>query len=127
VRISSDVSDTMLRFYERLSANDVGSFDSLVSADPATLVIGTALGEWVTERDRLRFGSEAEGLTIEPGSRPLGEENGDTGWFADEPTYVFPGGAGRMRTRLTATVHEGCRCDGRRATTPQEDRPERRL
>jgi ketosteroid isomerase-like protein len=51
MKTSSDVKETMLRFYERLSANDVGSFDALVSADAATLVIGTAPGEWVTDRE----------------------------------------------------------------------------
>jgi hypothetical protein len=44
------------------------SFDDLVSASRARLVIGTAPGEWVTERDRLRCGFETEGLarTEEP-------------------------------------------------------------
>ena len=44
---SAAVREAMLRFYDRLSASDVGSFDQLVSRDPATLVIGTAPGEWV--------------------------------------------------------------------------------
>ncbi len=100
---SSEVRDAMLRFYERLSAKDVASFERLVSEDPATLVIGTAPGEWVTERDRLRFGFEAEGLAIEAGSDPAGYENGAVGWFVDEPTYIFPDGS-RMRTRLTAVL-----------------------
>ena len=101
---SEGVNDAMLQFYERLTAGDVASFDRLVSSDPATLAIGTAIGEWVTERDRLRFGFEAEGMGIEPGSRPTAYERGDVGWFVDEPTYVFPGGAGRMVTRLTAIL-----------------------
>jgi SnoaL-like domain len=104
MKTAPDVVGAMLHFYERLSAKDVASFDSIVSADPATLVIGTAPGEWVTERDRLRFGFEAEGLAIEPGASPTGWANGDMGWFTDEPTYVFPGGAGRMQTRLTAIL-----------------------
>jgi hypothetical protein len=104
MRTATDVIDAMLRFYERLSAKDVASFDSLVSSDPATLVIGTAPGEWVTERARLRFGFEAEGLAIEQGPSPAGWANGDTGWFTDEPTYIFPGGAGRMKTRLTSIL-----------------------
>jgi len=44
----------MLRFYERVSAKDVAAFDSLVSSDSSTLVIGAAPGEWVTDRPRLR-------------------------------------------------------------------------
>jgi hypothetical protein len=103
VKASDDVRGAMLEFYERLSAKDVASFDRLVSDDPATLVIGTAPGEWVTERDRLRFGFEAEGLAIEAGARPAGYEQRDIGWFVDEPTYTFPDGS-RMRTRLTAVL-----------------------
>lgn len=99
-----DIVRAMLHFYDRLSAKDVDSFDSIVSADPATLVIGTSPGEWVTERDRLRFGFEAEGMTIEPGPRPSGWRNGDTGWYVDEPTYTFPGDGGRMHTRLSAVL-----------------------
>jgi hypothetical protein len=100
---SENVRDAMLDFYGRLSANDVDSFDRLVSGDPSTLVIGTAPGEWVTDRDRLRFGFEAEGLAIRPGPSPAGHENGDAGWFTDEPTYVFPDGSD-MKTRLTAVL-----------------------
>jgi hypothetical protein len=74
-----------------------------VSTDPATLVIGTSPGEWVTERERLRFGFEAEGLEIAPGPAPAGFENGPVGWFVDEPTYTFPGGD-QMRTRLTSVL-----------------------
>ena len=101
---SGDVRDAMLRFYERLSSGDVASFDRLVSGDPATLVIGTSPGEWVTERARLRYGFEAEGMGIVPGPRPVGFERDDVGWFVDEPTYVFPGGSGHMATRLTAIL-----------------------
>jgi hypothetical protein len=43
---SAEVRAAMLRFYDRLSASDVASFDQVVSKDPATLVIGTAPGEW---------------------------------------------------------------------------------
>ncbi len=100
---SIEVRATMFRFYERLSAKDVASFDRLVSADPTTLVIGTAPGEWVTERDRLRFGFEVEGLAIESGPSAAGFERGDVGWFVDEPTYTFPDGS-RMRTRSTAIL-----------------------
>jgi len=103
LQASDDVRDTVLRFYDRLSAGDVGSFDSIVSADPAALVIGTAPGEWVTERDRLRFGFEAEGMRIDPGPSPVGYELGDVGWVVDEPIYVFPGGSA-MATRVTAVL-----------------------
>jgi hypothetical protein len=101
---SAEVRDAMLRFYDQLSASDVGSFDELVSQEPATLVIGTAPGEWVTERERMRFGFEAEGVRLEAGENPTGYEEGSLGWFVDEPTFFFPDGSS-MDTRLTAVMH----------------------
>lgn len=53
---SPEVRAAMLRFYDRLSAGDVDSFDSIVSSDPATVVIGTAIGEIHRDRAKLRFG-----------------------------------------------------------------------
>jgi SnoaL-like domain len=101
---SQVVQDAMLHFYDRLSASDVGSFDQLVSSNPATVVIGTAPGEIVRERNRLRFGFETEGLRIEPGTNPTGYEEGSLGWVIDEPTFVFPDGT-PMTTRLTSVMH----------------------
>ena len=94
-----------LTFYGAISISAAERFDELVSADPSTPVIGTAPGEWITERPRLRFGFEAEGLTMTPGPHPIGYREGVMGWFVDEPTYGFPDGGG-MRTRLTAIVRE---------------------
>jgi SnoaL-like domain len=99
---SAKVRETMLRFYDRLSAGDVESFDELVSREPATLVIGTAPGERANDRAGLRFGFEAEGVRIEAGD-PLGYEEGSMGWVVDEPTFFFPDGSG-MHTRLTAVM-----------------------
>ena len=98
---STAVKDAMLRFYDRLSANDVESFESIVSSQPATLVIGTAPGEWVTEPERLRFGFETEGVRMEAGPDPQGYESGSMGWVVDEPTMFFPDGSA-IRTRLTS-------------------------
>lgn len=105
MEMSQAVRDAVLEFYRGISTNAVERFDELVSAERATLVIGTAAGEWVTERERLRFGFEAEGLTIEPGPQPTGYSEGSMGWLVDEPWYGFPDGGG-MRTRLTAILHE---------------------
>jgi SnoaL-like domain len=102
MRQSDEVRAAMLRFYDRLSASDLESFDQLVSRHPAALVIGTAPGEWVTERERLRFGFETEGVRIEPGE-PAGYEEGTLGWVVDQPTFHFPDGSS-MRTRLTSVV-----------------------
>jgi hypothetical protein len=99
---SGEVREAMLRFYDRLSASDVASFDQLVSQDPATLIIGTAPGEWVTERDRLRFGFETEGVRIQA-AQPVGYEEGSLGWVVDEPMFFFPDGSA-MKTRLTAVL-----------------------
>lgn len=101
---SPEVRDLFLRWCDRLSVKDVASFDELVSAHGATLVIGTAPGEWVTERSRLRFGFEAEGLRLEPRG-PKAYEEGSMGWFVDEPRFIFPDGSA-MQTRLTGIVRQ---------------------
>jgi SnoaL-like domain len=103
VRQSEEVRGAMLRFCERLSAGDVASFDELVSQE-ATLIIGTAPGEWVTERARMRFGFEAEGVRLEA-KDPVGYEEGSLGWVVDQPAFVFPDGS-VMQTRLTAVMHK---------------------
>jgi hypothetical protein len=100
---SGDVRDAVLRFYDRLSACDVSAFDELVSGDPATLIIGTAPGEWVTDRERIRRGFEAEGARIEPGPDPIGYRQGSAGWVIDEPTFFLADGS-PVRTRVTAIV-----------------------
>jgi hypothetical protein len=99
---SNDVRDAMLRFYDRLSAGDVASFDDVVAAD-AALIIGTAPGEMITERDRMRFGFEAEGVRLESGDQVIAYEEGTMGWVADEPTFFFPDGSA-MRVRLTGVL-----------------------
>ena len=104
MRQSDEVRDAMLRFCERLSAGDVASFDELVPREPAALITGTAPGEWVTERDRMRFGFEAEGLRLEA-KDPVGYEEGSLGWVVDQPAFVFPDGS-VMQTRLTAVMHQ---------------------
>ncbi len=103
MRSSPAVRDAMIRFYDRLSASDVASFDELVASD-AALVIGTAPGEWVTERQQMRFGFETEGVRLETGGS-AGVTRRLHGWVADEPTFFFPDGS-RMKTRLTAVLRE---------------------
>jgi hypothetical protein len=96
---SAAVREAWLRFCDRLSAGDVASFDDVVSGHPATTVIGTAPDEIVTERAQLRYGFEAEGLTLEPAA-PAAYEQGDLGWAMDEPSFVFPDGS-RVKLRTT--------------------------
>jgi ketosteroid isomerase-like protein len=96
---STDVAEALARFCAGLSAGDVGAFDDLVSSE-AALVVGTAPGETIEERERMRFGFEAEGVTLTPRS-PRGYEEGSMGWAFDEPDFGFPDGSG-MRTRMTS-------------------------
>jgi hypothetical protein len=104
MRQSEEVKNAWLRFCERLSTGDVASFDELVSQDPAALIIGTAPGEWVTERDRMRFGFEAEGVRLEA-KDPVGYEEGSLGWVVDQPAFILPDGSA-MQTRLTAVMRQ---------------------
>lgn len=101
---SEAVLSAMLRFYDRLSASDVAAFDEVVAPD-AVLIIGTAPGEWVTERVRMRFGFETEGVRLETGGSAVAYEEGSMGWVADEPTFYFPD-ASAMKTRLTAVLRQ---------------------
>ena len=100
---SAEVRDAMLHYYERLSASDLTSFDELVSQDPATLIIGTAPGEWITEREGLRHGFEIEGVRFED-KVPIAYEEGSLGWVVDQPTLFFPDGSA-IQTRLTVIMH----------------------
>jgi ketosteroid isomerase-like protein len=101
VEPSPEVRQALLRYYDRVSAKDAAAFDELVSDDPATMVIGTAPGEIVRERHRLRYGFEAEGVTLRAGD-PVAHADGALGWAFDEPTFAFPGGAeAGIRIRLT--------------------------
>lgn len=109
MRESSAVRDAVLGFYRGVTDKQIDRFDDIVSGRPETLVIGTAPGEWVTQRPRLRFGFEAEGLKLSPGERAVGYEEGDLGWFVDDPAFGFPDGS-VVATRLTAVVR---REDGR--------------
>ena len=102
---STAVRDAVLGFYRGVTEKQLARFDEIVSSHEATLVIGTAPGERVTERQRLRFGFETEGVTLDPGPRPVGYQEGTMGWFTDDPWFGFPGGGG-MRTRLTGIVRQ---------------------
>jgi hypothetical protein len=51
----------------------------------------------------MRFGFEAEGVTLETGGSAVAYAEGSLGWAADEPTFGFPDGS-RMKCRLTAVL-----------------------
>jgi ketosteroid isomerase-like protein len=103
VEESSGVKDAWLRFCDRLNAKDVGSFDEVVASD-AKLVIGTAPGEWVDQREGMRFGFEAEGVRLEPDD-PQAYEEGSMGWLVDQPTFAFPDGSS-FKVRLTTVMRQ---------------------
>jgi hypothetical protein len=103
VEPSTAVRQAFEKFAERLSIGDVSSFDDLVSSDPATVVIGTAPGERVSDRAALRFGFETEGVRLEL-TDPAAYSEGSVGWVLDEPLFFFPDG-NAMKTRVTAVLH----------------------
>ena len=96
---SSALRAAALHFYDRFTANDVASFDEVVSRD-AKLFIGTADEEWFIEREKLRSGFAFDGLRLEPDD-PQAWEQGDLGWVADRPVMHVPG-IGALLTRFTA-------------------------
>jgi hypothetical protein len=104
VERSDAVRQGMLDFYDRLSVGDVASFSDVVSSDPSTLIIGTAPGEFVRDREQLKEGFEAEGARID-GGNPVAYEEGTLGWLTDEPTFHFPGDVS-LKARVTAVLHK---------------------
>lgn len=100
---SDALLEALLRFFERFSANDVESFDSIVTSGE-TLFIGTAPGEWFTDREHLRRGFAAEGFRIEPG-HPQAWYEGSVGWVVDEPTLYVPA-LGAIPTRFSAVFRQ---------------------
>jgi hypothetical protein len=97
---SDAILHALSTFYSRLSAGEVDKFDETVSSHPATMMVGTAPGEVVRERERLRFGFETEGVTLTAGESPEAFQEGGLGWAFDEPLFGFPDGSA-MRVRLT--------------------------
>jgi hypothetical protein len=104
---SDALREAVLLFYDRFSANDVASFDDVVSAE-ATVIIGTADDEWFTDREPLRGGFGYDGLQLVAGD-PQAWEEGDVGWVADRPV-MQSARHGAIRTRFTGVFR---REDGR--------------
>lgn len=100
---SSAVRQTWHDFCEAISKGRVERFDDLVSEN-AHLIIGTAPGEMITERSKMRFGFETEGVTLESRSAEAFEE-GVVGWVIDEPRFGFPDGSG-FDCRVTAIARK---------------------
>lgn len=99
---SAEIRDTMLEFYRRMLEGESDGANDLISTDPATLFIGSA-GEWVDDQAMLRGASQVdtEGLVV--GDNPVAYANGEVGWFADQPDWVFADGS-RARMRMSAVL-----------------------
>jgi SnoaL-like protein len=99
---SADVRDTMLEFYRRMLAGEAEAANELITRDPAMIFIGSA-GEWVDDQATLRSGTQVETEGLEAGPSPVGYANGDVGWFADQPEWIFADGS-RAQMRMSAVL-----------------------
>ncbi|HKZ20410.1 MAG TPA: nuclear transport factor 2 family protein [Acidimicrobiia bacterium] len=105
MQASEPIRQAMYSFFDRLSAGDVSAFYELVEVGEATLVVGTAPGEFVTEEERLRFGFELEGLSLSPGRDHGSWSEGDLGWYVGEPVVTLPDGT-KQAWRMTTVWHQ---------------------
>jgi hypothetical protein len=102
---SAEVRDTVLEFYRRMIDGEADAANDLISRDPAMIFIGSA-GEWVDDQNALRSGTQVANEGLVAGSNPLGYANGDVGWFADQPEWLFADGS-RAQMRMSAVLqHE---------------------
>jgi hypothetical protein len=99
---SIEIRDTVLEMYRRMLAGESDAANELISRDPALIFIGSA-GEWIDDQATLRSGTQVAGEGLEAGPNPVGFANGDVGWFADQPTWVFADGT-TAEMRLTAVL-----------------------
>ena len=93
--------DAWQRFCAGISKGKIEDFDDIVS-EKAHLIIGTAPGENVSDREAMKFGFKTEGVTLDSRSA-RGFEEGSLGWVVDEPRFGFPDGSG-MDCRVTAVM-----------------------
>lgn len=101
MHISDAVSEVWNRFCEGVTRGAVEEFDDLVSQE-ANIVVGTAPGEVITDRPAMRFGFEAEGVSLKAGE-VQGFEEGSMGWAFDQPTFGLPDGS-TFACRVTAVM-----------------------
>jgi hypothetical protein len=99
---SAEIRDTVLEFYRRMLAGEAGGANDLISRDPAMIFIGSA-GEWVDDQVALRSGTQLPNEGLEAGPNPVGYANGDVGWFADQPHWLFADGS-RAEMRMSAVL-----------------------
>lgn len=91
---SPEVEQLAVAWLAGMKAGDPVAVASIFVAHEATTVIGNGADQWFTgdRYTRMRLDQslgENGGIPFEPGS-PVGWAAGDTGWFADQVTIVFP-------------------------------------
>lgn len=99
---SDEIRETVLELYRRMLAGEAEAANDLISRDPALVFIGSA-GEWVDDQATLRSGTQVPGEGLEPGPNPVAYANGDVGWFADQPTWLFADGT-RAQMRASGVL-----------------------
>ena len=99
---STDVRDTVLAMYRHMLAGESEATNAIISTDPATLFIGSS-GEWVDDQAVLRGSTQVPTEGLVAGDHPVAYANGDVGWFADQPTWVFADGT-RAEMRMSAVL-----------------------
>ena len=99
---SAEIRDTMLELYRRMLAGEADEANDLISRDPALVFIGSA-GEWVDDQETLRSGTQEPGEGLVAGPDPVAYADGDVGFFADQPSWLFADGT-TAEMRLTAVL-----------------------
>lgn len=99
---SAEIRDTVLEFYRRMLAGESDAANELISRDPAMVFIGSA-GEWVDDQSTLREGTQVSTEGLVAGPSPVAYANGDVGWFADQPSWLFADGS-RAEMRMSAVL-----------------------
>ena len=108
---SPEVEQLAVAWLAGMKAGDPLAVARLFVEDEATTVIGNGADQWFTgdayTRRRLDQSLvEHGGIPFEPGS-PTGWAAGDTGWFADEVTIVFPAKTIPLRMTGVAVRRDG--------------------
>ena len=100
---SAGVKETLQRFYDAFSANDLKAFeDGVLTTQQEITAIGTAPHEWHSGRDKMLQEFGMEGVTMRGTDAETWEE-GTVGWFADRATFTLPDGS-EIQCRLTGVM-----------------------
>ncbi len=99
---STEIRDTMLEFYRRQLEGESDAANDLISRDPGLVFIGSA-GEWVDDQDTLRSGTQEPGEGLVAGPSPVAYADGDMGFFADQPMWLFTDGS-KVEMRLSSVL-----------------------